>query len=96
MESGVDTSGRVIRKNAQVVMREEFDDWALLFDPDTGKVCGVNPVGVQVWKLIDGLRTEADISRLIREQYPDAPASVDEDVTAFVNEIAEKGYATVL
>lgn len=96
MESGVNASGRVLRKNDQVVIREEFDDWALLFDPDTGKVCGVNPVGVQVWKLIDGRRTESDICRVIREQYPDAPGSVDEDVRAFVNEITEKGYASVL
>ena len=92
MESGGTASNRVLRKNEQVVLREEFDDWALLFDPDTGKVCGVNPVGVQVWKLIDGERTGADICRLIRDQYPDAPDSVEEDVAAFVNEISEKGY----
>jgi SynChlorMet cassette protein ScmD len=95
MGSDVHASGRVIRKNDKVVIREEFDDWALLFDPDTGKVCGVTPVGVIIWKLIDGRRTEADICRMIREQFPDAPASVDEDVTEFMNEIADKGYATV-
>jgi SynChlorMet cassette protein ScmD len=95
MESGMHASGRVIRKNDTIVIREEFDDWALLFDPDTGKVCGVNPVGVMVWKWIDGRRTEAEICRLIREEYPDAPDSVDEDVAEFMDEIAEKGYATV-
>jgi SynChlorMet cassette protein ScmD len=92
MESGGIASGRVIRKNEQVVLREEFDDWALLFDPDTGTVCGVNPVGVRVWKMIDGMRTVQDISRMIRDAYSDAPDSVEEDVAAFVNEISEKGY----
>jgi len=90
-------SGReILRKKDQIVLREEFDDWALLFDPDTGKVCGVNPVGVRVWKMIDGKRTVKDISIMIQDSYPDTPDSVLEDVTAFMNEITEKGYATVL
>lgn len=92
MEEGGTPPDRIIRKNRQVVLREEFDDWALLFDPDTGKVCGVNPVGVRVWKMIDGMRTLQDISRMIRDAYPDAPDSVEEDVAAFLNDIAEKGY----
>lgn len=97
MESGGAVSGMVVlRKRDQVVLREEFDDWALLFDPDSGMVCGVNPVGVQVWKMIDGKRTMQDISRMIRDAYPDAPDSVLEDVNAFMTEITEKGYAISL
>jgi SynChlorMet cassette protein ScmD len=88
-------SEKVIHKKDQVVIREEFDDWALIFDPDTGKVCGVNPVGVQIWKMIDGKRTIRDISRMIAEKYPDASESAEEDVTSFVASISEKGYATI-
>ncbi|HNQ29263.1 MAG: pyrroloquinoline quinone biosynthesis protein PqqD [Methanoregulaceae archaeon PtaB.Bin009] len=97
MGSSETVSGRgVLRKKDQIVLREEFDDWALLFDPDTGKVCGLNPVGVRVWKMIDGKRTVHDISMMVQDSYPDAPDSVLEDVTAFITEITEKGYATVL
>ena len=88
-------SDNVIHKKDQVVIREEFDDWALLFDPDSGNVSGVNPVGVQIWKMIDGKRTIRDISRIIAEKYPDASGSVDEDVWSFVNAISEKGYVTI-
>ena len=40
--------------NPLVVLREEFDDWAILFDPDTGNAFGLNPTGVYLWKLLDG------------------------------------------
>ena len=47
--------------NSLVVLREEFDDWAVLFDPDTGNACGLNPVGVFIWKRLDGRHTVPDI-----------------------------------
>ncbi len=31
--------------NPSVVLREEFDNRAILFDPDTGDAFGINPVG---------------------------------------------------
>ena len=40
--------------NPIVVLREEFDDWAVLFNPDTADALGINPVGVAVWKRMDG------------------------------------------
>jgi len=49
--------------NPLVVLREEFDDWAVLFDPDSGNAFGLNPLGVFIWKLLDGHRTIEDIRR---------------------------------
>ena len=31
------------RINPVISLREEFDDWALLFNPDTGRVVGLTP-----------------------------------------------------
>ena len=36
--------------NPLIVLREEFDDWAILFDPDSGDAFGLNPIGVHIWK----------------------------------------------
>ncbi len=47
--------------NPTIVLREEFDDWAVLFDPDTGNAYGMNPVSVFVWKHLDGNHTLEDI-----------------------------------
>ena len=40
--------------NPFILLREEFDDWAVVFDPDTGHGFGLNPTGVYVWKVLDG------------------------------------------
>ena len=35
--------------NPLIVLREEFDDWAVLFNPDTGAAAGINSMGVAIW-----------------------------------------------
>jgi hypothetical protein len=40
--------------NPMVVSQEEFDYWAILFDPETGKAFGVNPIGTEIGDKMDG------------------------------------------
>ncbi len=70
--------------NPLVVLREEFDDWAILFDPDTGNTFGLNPIGVLIWKHLDGQHTLDDITREIREAADDVPDDVTDHVRDFV------------
>ena len=93
MSTGDASLDQKIIKNDHIVLREEFDDWALLFDPDTSNVCGLNPVGVLIWKSIDGSRSIRDICKVVADECSDAPDSVNEDVSAFISDICEKGYA---
>jgi len=62
--------------NPLIVLREEFDDWAILFDPDTGNAFGLNPTAVYVWKLLNGQNSKDDIVKKLR----DAADGVPEDV----------------
>ena len=75
-----------------VVLREEFDDWAILFDPDTAAAVGINPVGVAVWKRMDGKRSVKEIVSAITTSFEDAPEAALEEITAFVDELAERGF----
>jgi len=79
--------------NPIVVLREEFDDWAVLFNPDTTYAEGTNPVGVAVWKLMDGKRSIADIMSKIKNSFEDTPDEVGNEIAAFVNTLAENGFA---
>ena len=79
--------------NPIVVLREEFDDWAVLFNPDTADAVGTNPVGVAVWKRMDGKRSLKEIVLEIKTSFEDAPEAALEEITAFVNTLAEKGFA---
>jgi SynChlorMet cassette protein ScmD len=78
--------------NPMIVLREEFDDWAVLFDPDTGDAHGINPVGVFVWKHLDGHHTVEMIMQKLNESCEDVPGSAIEDIRAFIEDLAKKGY----
>ena len=78
--------------NPVVVLREEFDDWAVLFNPDTAEAVGINPVGVVMWKLMDGKHTLEDIMGEVRDRFTDVPESSLDEITDFVNNLAESGF----
>ena len=79
--------------NPLIVLREEFDDWAILFDPDTGDGFGINPVSVFIWKRLDGKHTINDILEGLREACEDAPENAEQEVKDFIKELLGKGYA---
>ena len=79
--------------NRMLVLREEFDDWAVLFDPDTGDSFGLNPVSVFIWNRLDGSHTIADIMKALREECRDAPEDADTYVRVFVDDLLERGLA---
>ena len=79
--------------NKTIVLREEFDDWAILFDPDTSDAYGLNPVSVYIWKCLDGNNTISDIVRKLGKECEDMPDEAMDYVKKFLDELVEKGYA---
>ena len=79
--------------NPLIVLREEFDDWAILFDPETGNTFSLNPIGVLIWKLLDGRHTLDDIIAQIREAAADVPAEAAAQVESFIREVVRLGLA---
>jgi SynChlorMet cassette protein ScmD len=79
--------------NPQIVLREEFDDWAVLFDPKTADAFGVNPVSVFIWKRLNGQNTIADIVADVRQNCEDAPPDVEAHVNEFIQSLVDKGMA---
>ncbi|MCJ7443229.1 MAG: SynChlorMet cassette protein ScmD [Methanotrichaceae archaeon] len=77
--------------NPMIVLREEFDDWGLLFDPDNGNVTAINPVGVSVWRLLDGKRGIEDIVLEIKKRYSDVPDKASKEVETFIEDLADRG-----
>jgi SynChlorMet cassette protein ScmD len=78
--------------NPLVVLREEFDDWAVLFNPDTADAVGTNPVGVAVWKLMDGKISVEDIASKIKNSFKDTPDAAFKEIAAFIDRLAENGF----
>lgn len=79
--------------NPLIVLREEFDDWAVLFDPDSGDGFGLNPVGVFIWKCLDGRHTFQDILNDLRRESNDVPEEAEGHLKEFIQNLLEQGLA---
>ena len=86
-------NNELLTANPLLVLREEFDDWAVLFDPDTGDGFGLNPVSVFVWKRLDGKHSTPDILKELREECEDVPENAGQEIEDFIEALVEKGYA---
>jgi len=79
-------------QNPLTVLRVEFDDWAILFDPDRAMTMGINPTGVAVWRLIDGQKGIEDIVEGIKEKFSNISISADKEISDFIDELYRKGF----
>lgn len=78
---------------SSVVLREEFDDWAILFDPDANVTMGINPMGVVVWKCMDGTRTVKDLLNKVKEACDEVPGDAESHVRDFIEDLIRRGLA---
>ena len=86
-------SSQLMIANPLMVLREEFDDWALLFDPETSQSYGLNPVSVFIFKRLDGHHTVQDIINELRSACYNAPENAETDVQHFLDDLVAKGLA---
>lgn len=86
----------LIQRNPEVVLREEFDRWAILFNPDTSAAVGINGTGIDIWKWADGARRLGKIAEAIQREYDQVPDDLQEQIYAFADELIKKGFFKVL
>ena len=84
-------NGTKPRANPFVVLREEFDDWAILFDPDTGRGLGLSPIGVYLWRLLDGEHTRDALLQKIRHDADNVPEEASDHIGPFVDDLVARG-----
>lgn len=78
--------------NPVIVLREEYDDRAILFNPDTGKAVGINPIGVSIWKNLNGRIDIEEMALKIGEVFTDVPNTVSEEISTFLEELHKIGF----
>lgn len=77
--------------NSMVVFREEFDDWAVLFDPDSNETFGLNPVSAFIWKKLDGKHNKESILKALKEECEDIPADASQHIDEFLADMEKLG-----
>lgn len=96
MNGGSTMSGsreKCVIVNPLIVLREEFDDGALLFDPETGATYGINPIGVLVWKHLDGCRTVDELAGIVCASFDAVPAAAADHIRDFLKTAVALGLA---
>jgi hypothetical protein len=78
--------------NPLAICEDGPDGWTLLVNPDIAAAIAVNATGALIWKLANGRRTVDDIVAGVRSRFPDAPGSVEDDVTSLLARLSEAGF----
>ena len=78
--------------NPTIVLREEFENQAFLYDPDTGNTYNLNPVGAFLWKCLDGRRSIGQIVDKLNKEFETEPSSVIKDLEAFLKNLKDRGF----
>lgn len=78
-----------------VVLREDFDDCAVLFHPLTGEAVGTGPVGVAIWKALDGRRPLMEIAAHIGDRFDNPPDTTLADTMEFLDDLHRKMLVTL-
>jgi hypothetical protein len=83
-----------IQVRDDVVFREE-DDGAFLFDPENGRLCYLNDLGIDIWKMCRGAATREDIVKALTANYPGtSQAQIASDCASFFQELERLGFLT--
>jgi len=75
------------KKNPSVMLREEFDDWGVLFDTEKGEGFCINPMGIFIWKQLDGNKNTTDVISIIKNTYSDVPKDLSDHVKDLINQL---------
>ena len=78
-------------QNPAIVFREETSDWAILFNPQNGCTFGLDPVGVLMWRNIDGVKTLSDHVSAVRHACEGVSTNVAADVLSFLADLRDNG-----
>ena len=83
-----------IKVKKDIVLREE-EEGAFLFDPDIGRKCYLNELGVDIWKSCRENRTLDMIIKRLSDEYTDIPREqIADDSTKFLNDLENLGFIT--
>jgi hypothetical protein len=79
---------QMIRPNPRSTFRELTEgSGGVLLHLDTAAYHGLNEIGVAIWSLIEPGISLGDLIAALRSKITDAPPSLDDDVTSFLDEL---------
>jgi hypothetical protein len=81
---------RVLAPAADVAV-EVLDGECLAYHPRYPRAIYLNPSAALIFGLCDGVRTTDELCQMVREGYPDAPATLMDEVVGTLAQLEEYG-----
>ncbi len=82
-----------MKVNPDIVCREEFDGTGCLFNPEDGKVFGLNATSLFLWRQFEsGASAEDALTALRSACAKPLPESAAADIAAFVTDLVARGF----
>ena len=83
----------MIKINPLAVFRQEMDDNAILFNPESGEIFALNPTGRVIWQaLAEGLDRDAVLDKLAEKCRTPLPPEAAQDLDEFLAALKRKGF----
>ena len=77
--------------NPGLVLREEEEGGAILFDPDTGSVRLLNSTAAAIYKLLDGRRMLSEIEEILKKEFDHPGADAEKQIMDLIRELLRMG-----
>jgi hypothetical protein len=84
----------MLHNNSAMVFREEGDEGAILFDPDTGALWLLNSTAALVYKLCDRWQTHSSIMDVLKKTYDRFGIAEESKVNELIAEFRRIGAIT--
>ncbi len=85
-----------LRANPNLVLREESDGCAVLFDPETGALRLLNETATAIWKLLQQEHTAHRLLQQLRQQFEGIDDEAGQQTLDLLRELCSSGDLAIL
>ncbi len=82
-----------VKANPEVILRDDFEEAAVLFNPTDGKTFSLNKTGLVIWRHLDGKHNVDQIAVEVSNQCSDVSDNVKNHISSLIDMLVDKGLA---
>jgi hypothetical protein len=85
----------IVKAISDAILKEEADNWGILYKPEKDLSFTINPVGAFIWKRLNTGCSVRDLIDKVKETFINVPEAVENDVVELIERLLEKELVTV-
>ncbi|MBT3231634.1 MAG: PqqD family peptide modification chaperone [Calditrichaeota bacterium] len=82
-----------IKANPEIILRDDLEEAAVLFNPENSKTFGLNRTGLVIWRNLDGKHSTSQIADEVTNQCAEIPEDLENHIKSFTDALVENGLA---